>query len=451
MSIYGAMFSGVSGLAAQSQALGMISDNISNINTVGYKRTATRFSTLVTEPASNTRYSPGGVMSSPHQLIDRQGLLQGSASGTDIAISGDGFFVVNTAATPTLTTGEYRFTRAGSFTTDEEGFLRNTAGLFLQAWPVDANGNIPTNVSDLSALRTVNVAGLTGQAEATSSIALKGNLQSNQTVAAAEATYDPTVTGTNMASGAVTPDFVRSLQIYDSLGSTRTLSMAFLKDNVANQWHVEIYVEPASDITAVAPLVDGQVATGTIAFNPDGSLNGAATSPALLSPLNVPWAAALGVTTPQAVDLNLGSDGLTDGLTQFATTSQIYQFDVNGRLFGSLSGISIGEDGFITALFSNGTTRQIYKIPMAAFPNPNALSATTGNAWIETDTSGGVTLFEAGTGGVGKVQSGALESSTVDLAEEFTNMIITQRAYSASGKIITTADEMLEELIRLKR
>lgn len=451
MSIYGAMFSGVSGLAAQSQALGMISDNISNINTVGYKRTATRFSTLVTESASQTKYSPGGVQSSPHKLIDRQGLLQASSSPTDIAIAGDGFLVVNTHAAPTAAVGQYQFTRAGSFTADATGNLRNTAGLYMQAWPVDAAGNIPSNVNDLSALQTVNVANLTGQAEATSVIRLKGNLLSSQPVSAAEATYDAADSVNNMASGAVTPDFIRSLQVYDSLGTPRTVSLAFLKAAAANEWHVEIYGEPASDVTATAPLVDGQISAGTLAFNPDGTLNTAGSSAALLSGLSIPWAAGLGVTSPQAVSLSFGTDGQADGFTQFATPSQIYQSDVNGTVFGALSGISIDEQGFITALFSNGTTRQIYKLPIATFANPNGLGNVAGNAWIQTDYSGNFTLFEPGQGGAGLVAASSLESSTVDLAEEFTNMIITQRAYSASGKIITTADEMLDELIRLKR
>lgn len=451
MSIYGAMFSGVSGLAAQSQALGMISDNISNINTIGYKRTVARFSTLVTESASQTKYAPGGVQSTPQALIDRQGLLQASTSPTDIAIAGDGFFVVNTVSLPTTSTGEFRFTRAGSFTPDEDGYLRNTAGYYLQGWPIDSSGAIPTNVNDLSVLQTVNINNLAGQAEATSSIALKGNLLSSQAVSAQEATYDPTVSGTNMASGTVTPDFIRSLQVYDSLGTARTLSFAFLKSATPNQWHVEIYAEPAANVTVAGPLIDGQLAVGTLAFNTDGTLDGTTTSAALQSPLSVPWAAGLGVVSPQAIDLSLGSDGLADGFTQFATPSQVYQSDVNGTVFGSVSGISIDKEGLVTAQFNNGTSRHIYKLPVATFPNPNGLGNVTGNAWIETDGSGPFTLFEAQTGGAGAITSGSLESSTVDLAEEFTNMIITQRAYSASGKIITTADEMLDELIRLKR
>ena len=150
MSLYGAMFSGVSGLAAQSQALGMISDNISNVNTIGYKGTTARFETLVTEAASRTTYSPGGVRSIPFQKIDRQGLLQGSASATDIAIVGNGFFVVNEDSVPGIG-DNYLFTRAGNFTMDNSGNM-TANGYYLQGWRLDSAGNLPANTTLLTCL-----------------------------------------------------------------------------------------------------------------------------------------------------------------------------------------------------------------------------------------------------------------------------------------------------------
>src|SRR3546814_699112 len=150
MSIYGALLSGVSALAAQSQALGIISDNISNTNTIGYKTSRATFSTLVVPSQGSSAYAPGGVLARPQALIDRQGLLQASSSPTDVAVSGNGFFVVNSASQPTTTSGSYMFTRAGSFTSDLDGFLRNSAGFYLQGWPIDANGNIHSNRTDLN-------------------------------------------------------------------------------------------------------------------------------------------------------------------------------------------------------------------------------------------------------------------------------------------------------------
>src|SRR5262249_17744673 len=167
MSIYGAMFSGVSGLAAQSQALGMISDNISNVNTVGYKQTDAQFHTLVTETATTSQYAPGGVRSTPYQRIDKQGLLQNSSSPTDPAIVGNGFFVVNESSTPGVN-DSYLYTRAGGFATDQFGNLVTSSGYYLQGWPLDDNGSLPANTTQLTGLQTVHISNLTGTAKASS-------------------------------------------------------------------------------------------------------------------------------------------------------------------------------------------------------------------------------------------------------------------------------------------
>ena len=167
MSIFGAMFSGVTGLNAQSQALGIIADNISNMNTVGYKGTTAQFMTLVTQAASRTRYTPGGVSASPAQSIDRQGLLQSSTSKTDIAVAGRGFFVVNQLSAGN---GQFLFTRAGSFNPDQNGNLVNTAGYFLQGWPLTNGSTLPTNTSTLTSLTAINVAGISGSARTISNM-----------------------------------------------------------------------------------------------------------------------------------------------------------------------------------------------------------------------------------------------------------------------------------------
>ena len=182
MSIFGAMFSGVTGLKAQSQALGMIADNIANVNTIGYKGTSAQFFSLVTQAASRTTYTPGGVASSPAQGIDRQGLLQSSVSKTDIAIAGRGFFVVSQSAT--AGSGQFLFTRAGSFDPDQNGNLVNTAGYFLQGWPLTDGTTLPTNTSTLSSVTTVNVANLAGTATPTSTVNLALNLPSTAPAAA---------------------------------------------------------------------------------------------------------------------------------------------------------------------------------------------------------------------------------------------------------------------------
>ncbi len=445
MSIYGALFSGVSGLTANAAALGIISDNIANINTVGYKDTEARFSTLVTAPAGQHSYSPGGVQITPGQNIDRQGLLQASDSATDLAITGRGFFVTNTS--PIFGAGESRFTRAGSFRTDEDGLLKNTAGDFLYGWPIDNNGNLPTNLSDLSALQPINISTLSGTADPTTQMSLQANLKAAQPVHPSAATYVPG----QLASGVVTtPDFRSGIQIFDSQGGNRNLTFAFIKTNnpAPNTWAAEVYVTPATDVNAgLHP--NGLIASGNIVFQSDGTLAAATTFPPG-GVLNITWAAATGLST-SAIALDIGTIGRPDGITQFANDSSLDTASINGAAFGNLLGLEVDNRGIVSATFQNGIRQQIYKIPLAVFPNPNGLSARSGNTYGQSEASGAVTLLGATQGGAGRIDPSVLEASTVELASEFTNLITSQRAYSASAKIITTADEMLDELIRIKR
>ena len=207
----------------------------------------------------------------PVPLVDQQGLLQSSVSSTDLAIQGNGFFVVNEISNPTATTGQYSFTRAGSFTTNKDGNLVNSAGLFLQGFKLSTTGLTPTNLSDLTATETVNVRGLTGSGEPTTAVGIRANLQSSQTVNATIANYTGTTTAGSMAGGGFTPDFVRSVQVFDSKGGSRTVTFGFLKTATANLWNIEVYFEPASDLDPTAHPINGQVAAGTLAFDTDGS------------------------------------------------------------------------------------------------------------------------------------------------------------------------------------
>ncbi len=627
MSIFGAMFSGVTGLRANSTSLAIIADNISNLNTTGYKGSINRFATLVTAQATKTSYTPGGVLSRPIQLISRQGLLETSESETDIAITGGGFFVVNTNAAGG-SAGLNLFTRAGSFTTDLDGNLVNTAGFFLQGWPTDSAGAVLAGLSTstLDDLQTVNVNLIRGSASATSSVSI----------------------GANLPASATTGDtFATNIVIFDSLGIGHNLGLTWIKSG-ANQWDIQptppsgsavvnlddlsgaVYasagridftgqpsdgdtiviggttyefdndasvgggntaVTIGSDLpTTLGSLVtavgDSRVTQGTgtntstiflanqppsstilttstggaavatlavtgsnqltpeftvaggpsgaagetytvdirgtsytyttlaagetvttiaaglasaintggnglfsasnaagvlsvtvgaaLAFNTSGTL---VTASAALGTLTVGALAASvpaitfsgdgtpagfnvssfdsvwtnGASASTAVTLDFGTIGVGDGLTQFSdvfTTNFIQQ---NGVPFGVFSGVTIGDDGLVTALFDNGEVRGIFQIPIATFSNPNALGAASGNVYRTTEDSGDALVNLPGIGPAGKINSGALEASTVDLAQEFTRMIVTQRAFSAASKIITTADEMLDELTRIKR
>ena len=420
MSIYGAMFAGVSGLAAQSNALGMISDNIANVNTVGYKGTTARFSTLVTQAATQTTHTPGGVSSSPYSAINRQGLLQGSSSGTDLAVAGQGFFVVNESANPGFG-DDFYFTRAGSFNPDQNGNLVNAAGYYLQGYDLRTNPTPAPSASTFTGLQTVNISNLSGSAAATTGISLGVNLPST---AAVGATHSVTA------------------QVFDSLGNAHDVDITFTK-TATNTW----------DWAASDPSLDGgatssgtTVGNGTITFDTDGT------------PLTfVPAAPTIDITgfttgaSDSTITLDLGTIAGTDGLTQFAGDFTISNIDQDGVRFGNYTGITISEAGIVTALFDNGQRQDIFQLPLGMFRNPNGLESKSGNVYLETNRSGNFQLNLAGNGGAGDIAPAALESSTVDLAEEFTKMIITQRAYSANTKVITTADDMLEELIRVKR
>jgi flagellar hook protein FlgE len=429
LSLYSALYAGVSGLSAQSSAMAGVADNITNINTVGYKGVQTEFRTLVTDGRAKTSYSAGGVTAAPQALISKQGMLQSSSSDTDIAIDGAGFFVVRSGSTPT---SEVSFTRAGSFRPDSEGFLRNTSGLILQGWRLDTQGNY-LDTGSLDTLEPVRLSDLTGTAMPTSKLEVRANLMSTTPVSAAAATY---VAG-NMQSGAVTPDFSRSLDVYDAQGTAHRVTIGFLKSG-PNTWRSEIYGQ-AGDVTT--PLL----ASGTVTFDGDGNL---ATLPASYNALTINWTNG---AAPLTVDLNLGDPGALNGLTQFGSESALISSIVDGGVLGNLASIEVSKTGRVSAVFDDGTTREVFQLPIATFANPNGLTRVSGNAFQMSAESGNVAINKAGALGAGMIASGSLEASNVDLAGEFTNMIRFQRAYSASSKIITTVDDMLQEVSNLKR
>ncbi len=741
MSIFGAMQSGISGLAAQSSAMGSISDNIANVNTVGYKGNNVAFQTLVTKQTSTNSYSPGGVQPVSKQGINVQGLLAANSSSTAVAVSGNGFFVVNQAANP----GEgdlWAYTRAGDFGVDQNGYLKNTGGFYAQGWPLlpwDNNPNatvvningvnymkayyaadgstvyINDNIVDGRNLQPINLSNIGGTATPTQQLNFGANLPSSDPI------YDPSIPS---AGGKNTV----SALIYDSLGNSSNLSITYTKES-SNSWGMSvnvpsgaanmiltgnyeksdggskdvyyaagqleftsipsngstititdqstgkeytfefltnggtaqpgnIAVDAQTGITSPSDFVkvfneaiqanlpganrfttngnsiqivqsaagggltidasktlactqsaanpvletgiptgifeipeidedikntarfdfsstnptdytgktftvngktfsfinggsptdtqidissaigkDGKINVNTLVsltvdvikknvteperftasgssieimptstgdeivinmqnlvgvtgkarlegktwttnvtngdikisnqFNTNGTdIETGAMVPAVrfnsdgtpkyffVDSMSIEWANGAenmndGYRQGTSISIGMGNVGTNDGLTSLSgsfTTNYIKQ---DGAKFGSYSGVTVSENGVVTAQFDNGETRPIAILPLATFANTNGLGALTGNAWIETDSSGQALLKQAGTNGAGEITSNALESSTVDLATEFSNMIVTQRAYSASTKIITTADEMLDELTRL--
>lgn len=445
MSLYGSLMIGVSALDAFSNAMSTTSSNIANVNTIGYKDAQTNFSTLLANSMGEGDFGAAGVITSASQDISQQGLIQSAGQSTDMAISGNGFFVVSPSANQS---GGSFYTRAGDFNPDANGDLQNSAGYYLMGYPIGSNGTVAAG----SSLGAINVSDLTGKAEATTTMTIQANLQASTTQ------YAGTYNAGDMtnATPPTTPDFSRTINIYDSQGGSRPITINYLKTGT-NTWSYEVsYGGKASDLdtavgsgtVATSPLL----ASGTMSFDSNGNLSaitptGASSAlPDGTLPLQIPWDSNNSGLGTQDLAINLGTLGSSNGMSQFDSASTLTNSNVDGALFGTLSGVSIDNSGIVTAQFSNGLTQKIAQVPIATFTNANGLVATSGNAYAETEASGGAVISNAGTGGAGTIQSSALEGSTVDLATEFTNLITTQRAYEASTRVITTASEMLSTL-----
>jgi len=440
MSIYGAMMIGVAGLNANSRALSVASSNIANVNTIGYKASSNAFSTLLASAVGTGDVSSAGVVANQQQHVTEQGGMISTTSNTDLAISGNGFFVVSPSVQVPGASQALLYTRAGNFVPDSAGNLKNAAGFYLLGWPLAADGSVPTDRNDLT---NINVQNLAGKAEATTKMALQMNLQ-------ASTPLTTPYTAGDMAAGTVTPDFQRTINIYDSQGAAQPLQVSYVKTG-ANTWAYEVtYQGPPANIGSPT---DNVIKTGTMSFNADGTLNTADTSAATATgdvSVTVPWVYGVSGLNPQTIDISMGTVGGSDGVTQFDNPSALVSSNIDGSLFGALTGVTVDNNGFVTAQFSNGLSQKVFKIPVATFANADGLSAVTGNAYTASIESGTPTVGEANLGGAGLIQSKALEGSTSDLATEFTNLITTQRAYSASARIVTTADQMLQTLEQIQ-
>jgi flagellar hook protein FlgE len=430
MSLFGALGTAVSGLNANSNALGIISDNIANSNTTGYKATSTDFSSLVTQSGGRD-YSPGGVTSSPMFNVEAQGAITGASSPTDLAIEGQGFFVVNNNAGGAAAGGTTSFTRAGNFTINAAGDLVNAAGLYLQGQMLTpaqsqaiAAGAPPSlSGSTVGALTTITVSGISSTATPTANVTLAANLPAN-------ATQPQTMT----------------VPVYDSEGVEHDMTLTFTPSGVANQWTVSASFANAGATTATIAAGDNKVV-----FNTDGSLDAAATTFNTANALSIAWDPTVsGGTSPQTLTFNLGSNGQTNGLSQLGSNFSVSSITQDGVPLGTFSTVSIGSNGLVSANFSNGLSRPIAIIPIATFENADGLSSQSGDTYLETADSGNPLLALAGTGAAGTVASSSLESSTVDIANEFSNLIIAQNAYSANAKVISSVDQMTQALLSIQ-
>jgi flagellar hook protein FlgE len=270
---------------------------------------------------------------------------------------------------------------------------------------------------------------------------MSANLNSNQDIYTGAPAYSVGALSIEPpAVGAIVPHYSTTLEVFDSLGAARTIGVGFLK-TAPNTWRVEVYARPATD----APTnPGGRLAEGVITFNTSGGVD--TVTGTIASPIVMAWNANTGAdqTVPMVFDF-------TQGISQFSAAYGVNSVTADGVPSGDLLNLVLEDKGMLTAQFTNGRSRALYQVPIATFLNPNGLQAEQGGLYRTTLASGLYTINAAGSGRAGEIRSSVLEGSSVDLGTEFTQLITTQRAYSASSKIITTADEMLEELIRIKR
>lgn len=428
MSITGSMYTGVSGLSSHSDAMSVISDNIANVNTVGFKASRANFADILGGTIAGDRVGQGSRIGSVQTLFSNGSLL-GTGQATDLALSGDGFFIVDD---PNLG-GDPMYTRAGQFIMDEDGYMTDLSGNRVQGFLPDGGGNIGANLDDLL-LNTASLA-----PTATTELSVDANLDAETAVSGV---------GFDIDNPIDTSDFSSIVTVYDSLGQPHDLELFFSKtqDAPTPAWEVNVAVA-SDDVAPAGPGTRTLLDTATLDFNADGTL---AANP--LASVNVPWSGA----NPGTIALDFGSPtgaGGTgaDGISTYAAASATSSLSQDGFGSGDLGGIEVGEDGLINGLYTNGETRSLGQIATARFPSNEGLSDAGGGRFQATNQAGEPTISAPGNGGHGRVLSGSLEASNVDLAQEFVTMIAVQRGFQGNSRSITTADEMLSDVVSLKR
>jgi flagellar hook protein FlgE len=443
MGVSSSLYSGVSGLNANANAMSVIGNNIANANTIGFKSSRAIFGDLLSSQISGSGGASQvgrGVGLSIVDNIFSQGTFENTETNTDLAVEGSGFFIVSD---PTTGNAGNNYTRAGAFRFDAEGFLVNPEGFNVMGYDLDANGN---TVGDLQPI-WVNTNSFT-QSGPTGNVNLNTNLNSD--APAISTGFDP-------LDPSGTSNYATSIQVFDSLGSTHLMTTYFTKTSDQN-WDWNAVVDGA-ELTGGTPGELTIVGNGTLEFDPSGNLilidgndlytvsGDTSSDPIFPRPTatvpagNLPW--LNGAVDNQSVAIDMQT-------TQYASPSVVVSQEQDGFGTGTLVKLSIDAEGFVIGNFSNGAPRKLMQMALAKFTNPNALDKI-GNNMYSQSTSSGVPVIGTVGSGVGNIFTNALELSNVDLAGEFVKMITTQRGFSANSKTITTTDEMLAEVINLKR
>lgn len=420
MSLYGMMRTGASGMAAQANRLSAVSDNIANANTDGYKSANAQFSSLVVS-GSTGQYNSGGVETTIRHAVTESGSIRYTTSSTDLALNGNGFFVV------TDSSGVPYLTRAGSFVPNANGDLVNTAGFKLMGYPYSDTGTIAPVANGYSGLSVVNIAQQGLVASPSQTGVFSANLPSNATAVAAA-----NLPSTNSA----TADFTQKTSIvtYDDLGNEVTVDL-YLTKTASNSWEVAAYNSADASATGGFPYASGPLATTTLQFDPtSGQLTTASAN-------------SLSVPVPNGQTLALDMSGMT----QLAGNYSIFAAHVDGNAPSGIDRVEIGSTGDVTAYYQNGSKKLLYKIPVADVPSPDNLRTLPGNVFATNGDSGDVQIGFAGDSGRGTISSGALEESNVDIAQQLTDMIAAQRSYTANSKVFQTGATLMDVLVNLAR
>ena len=466
MSLSSSLFSGISGLSTLGNAMQIIGDNIANVNTVGFKGSSFAFQDLLSQSVSTlsgTSQVGRGTALGDITASFAQGSFESTGNPTDLAIGGDGFFVLNEQGTENL-----YYSRAGNFNFNESGYLTNPEGYVVQGWQLDTNG------SDIGSITNVALSSFTSPPQASDNIEVIINLDSqgsNNSVGGM--IWD----GTNTLPLADTAyEYQTAIRAYDSLGSTHDITLYFDKADTSSAYEFIVTCNPSEDYRpgASGNTWEGLLARGVIDFDStSGSMTGLdlwqinpATGASVaqvagtdtsngyftFSPAFIPGGSA----QPIELDLGIRYDGanwVNSSLSssQYASGSTTTFQSANGYGAGDLEGVSVDVDGVITGSYSNGQLIPLYRVGLAKFQNTQGLFKEGGNLFSETRQSGSAITNRPGTNGLGSIAPNALEQSNVDIGTELVKMITTQRGFQANSKIITVTDQMLAELINIKR
>ena len=439
MSLFGAMNSAISGLAAQSDAFGNISDNVANSQTVGFKRVDTNFVDFLTT-SSRTVNEPGAVVARPDYVNAVQGTITQTDSPLNMAVAGAGFFAVSQQTgqignQPTFNPRGF-YTRAGDFSLNKDGFLVNSSGQFLNGWLADP----VTGVIGQNQLVPIQVSQTVLNPVATSAVQLSANLPATPAA------------GTGTAAAPISSD----ISVYDALGTAHTVTLAWSK-NSANDWTVTVSApDAASPGVGSANVLFGQTSGNAVAAGTMGDI-GSVTGNVASAGYSAGGEAAMTLSMdfgsgPQAITLSLGTYGGSSGVTQYAgTTYNLQGLTQDGVAPGSYSGVSTQANGNVVVNYNNGKTRTVAQVPLITFNSPDALQRQNGQSFTATPESGAPLAEVVSTNGAGNLVVSSVESSNVDIAAEFSKLIVAQRAYSANTKVVTTSDELLQQTIDMKR